>query len=82
MGGVSYTFRSANVLVKELGSMDLVAFTTAVSLNELGSIDLDSGLEMSDVSFRGLESAKLETLDSFACCLEDCEVGQSGKQKV
>lgn len=83
MGGESYTYRSADVLVNELGSMDLDAFTKAISVNELGSIDLDSGLEatesdIADVSFRGLESAKLETRDSFACCLEDCAVGESG----
>ena len=85
MGGESYTCRSADVLVNELGSMDLDALTTAISLNELGSIDLDIGLEstefgISHASFRGLESVKLETLDSFIeCCLEDCAVGQSGK---
>lgn len=84
MGGESYTRRSADVLINELGSMDLDAFTAAISLNELGSIDLVSGLEttesgISDVSFIRLESVKLETLDSFGRCLEDCAVGQSGK---
>ena len=58
MGRESYTCRSA-VLVNELGSMDLDAFTAATSVNEPGSIDLGSGLEATeseipDVSFRRL----------------------------
>ena len=80
MGGESYTCRSADVLVNELGSMDLDAFTTAISVNELGSIDLDIGLEstecdIADLSVSGLESVKLDTRDSFECCLEDCAAG-------
>lgn len=80
MGGESYTCRSADVLVNELGSMDLDAFTTATSVNELGSIDLDSGLEatesdIADFSVSGLESVKLDTRDSFECFLEDDAVG-------
>ena len=74
MGGESYTYRSADVLVNELGSMDLDAFFTATSVKELGSIDLGSGLEaigsgISDVWFRGLESVKLDS------CSEGCAVG-------
>ena len=80
MGGESYTYRPADVLVNELGSMDLDAFTTAISVNELGSIDLGSGLEATesdipDVSFRGLESVKLDWRNSFESCLEDCTAG-------
>ena len=80
MGGESYTYRPADVLVNELGSMDLDAFTTAISLNELGSTDLGSGLEATDseipdVSFRGLESVKLDTRNSFESCLGDCTAG-------
>ena len=66
------------VLVNELGSMDLDAFTAATSVDEPGSIDLGSGLEATeseipDVSFRRPESVKLDKPNSsFESCLEDC----------
>ena len=87
MGGESYTYRSADVLVNELGSMDFDESFTATSVKELGSIDLGGGLEaigsnISDVWFRRLESVKLDTRDSFDGCLEDCAARQSGKQNV
>lgn len=63
-----------DVLVNELGLMDLDVFFIVILVKELGLIDLGSGLEVIgfgifDVWFRGLELVKLDS------CLEGCVVG-------
>ena len=77
---------TADVSVIGLGSMDLDGLPTAdVSVNGLGSIDLDSGLEVTesdichrgDVVVSGLDSTDLETPESSAWFLEDCDAERS-----